>query len=208
MTPACGLQLRGVCSMFTPLRWCAGAGEWHAGVAPSRRTRRNSDHARPSPVPMTGACGPSGWRQPPATEGRPPASPHRTAPRVSRVLDPRRTMPPTKLRGRGGRRVAGTAPRRSATVFTGAAPPTRLQPAVSGFDDRRDTAFPAARPDRPPGRGDGCADRSGRPVPVLRCRRLPESSAVGPAASPCKPILPPPPRRCAREGRAPEFATT
>lgn len=194
--------------MFLPLRWCAGAGEWHAGIAPGRRKRRNSDHARPSPVPMTVACGPGGWRQPPATEGRPPASPHRTALRASRALDPRRAMPLPKLQGRGSRRVAGTAPRRSATISTGAAPPTRLQPAVPGFDDRRDTAFPAARPNRPPGRGDGCAEWGGRPVPVFRCCRSPGFSAVGPAASPCKPILPPPPRRCARAGRAPEFATT
>jgi len=105
----------------------------------------------------------------------------------------------------GGDRARALSRQRSAPISTGAAPLTRLQPAVSGFDDQRDDAPSAARPDRPQGRVGGCA--GARPAPVLRHCRSPGSSAVGPAASPCNLISPPPPRRCARAGGAPEFAT-
>ncbi len=67
--------------------------------------------------------------------------------------------------------------------------------ANSGSDDRRRDSFSPHHPDRRRGRDDPSTDGSGMRAPATRHHRIPGFSAVGSAASPCKPVEPPPPRQ-------------
>jgi hypothetical protein len=149
---------------------------------------------------------------PAARTGRTPAGPRTTGPR--RAPSSSRDI----VAAQGGR--TGTEMGHPCAAFQGLARqmghqhryppgrrlPWRLQPAVSGSDGRRDDAPPADRKGRFRGFAGVCAGW-GAAATVACHARSPGSPAVRSAASPCKPIEPPPPRSGARAGGAAEFAT-
>ena len=165
-SPWCSLQLRGDCFIFVKLRWRAGVGGHHAGTAPDRRTRRISEHAvsqhaasarsaRPAGAIAAGSVDAQGGPSRPratAAIGKTPAGfapPIRIARTIARPASQPGASAGTRahaaMRGTDGGEAAGlpsTGP--PAGISTGAAPLPRLLPAVSGYDDRSEAAFPAA----------------------------------------------------------------
>jgi hypothetical protein len=203
------LQWHCVCSMFSPLRWRAGAGRCRFRAEPADKTKSRA-RAAPAPATPARAAGAESGPSRPHREDARRASRRRAAPRSRSSRD---TVAAQGSRFGAGMARSGAVPRGLARLPAhqhryppGRRLPSRLQPAVSGSDGRRDDAPPADRRGRLRGLVGVCAGRGAAATAACHAR-FPGSPAVGSAASPCKPIEPPPKRIGARAGGAAEFAT-
>jgi len=166
-------------------------------VRPGLRHGRDRFGGAPRTAPARGAAAP-------------PPAPDAGCARKERAGGP---SSPDAAALRPGGMAAGTARLRPATSSTGAAPSSVRPTQITGPDDASHAAQPtskSARSVRPAGR---CRARWPPFQPasgwaIIGHALLPVASVVGPAAPPCKPFPPPPPRRYgARAGGASEFRT-
>lgn len=189
-------------------------GQTRFGGAPGAMRHRNaSAPGRWSEQPgWTAPVWRGGWREPSQPGPLPAAS--RAPPPVSNAgRAPQGGAPaghaPHQVASPAARDMAaGTARKRPAQSSTGAAPCLARPTQITGPDDASRAAHPDPRSVPPARTGQPSADGGCRRAALAGLARLPAPSVVGPAAPPCKPFLPPPPRPAGARARgASEFRT-